>query len=179
MIPAGGARGGGIRGLGKRGLVMGDTAVVDGLLASRWEARDNLIPLLQEVQDRFHYLPEEVLGAISRRFKIPLTQVYHVATFYNCFSLEPRGHHQVKVCLGTACHVRGAQRILDKILRELELPTCGTTRDYAFTVEPVRCLGCCALAPIVRVDQRTYGHLQQSRIPKILQHYRSLAEVVA
>ncbi len=158
---------------------MGDSAIPQGIGTGAWQGGENLIPLLQEVQSEYHHLPADVLRAISRRFNIPLTRVFHVATFYNSFSLEPRGHHQVKVCLGTACHVRGAQRILDRILEELGMPACGTTRDYAFTVEPVRCLGCCALAPIVRVDDRTYGHLQQSKIPKVLQHYRSLAEVAA
>jgi len=159
---------------------MGDMPILAGIPArNKWEGRESLIPLLQEVQSQFHYLPEDVLRAISRRFQVPLRDIVHVATFYNCFSLEPRGHHQVKVCLGTACHVRGAQRILDRILRELGMAACGTTRDYAFTVEPVRCLGCCALAPIMRVDQRTYGHLQQSKVPKVLQHYRSLVEVAA
>jgi len=149
------------------------------ILSGSWERPDNLIPALQEIQSRFHFLPEDALRTVSRRFKVPLSQVFHVATFYNCFSLEPRGHHQVQVCTGTACHVRGGQRILDRVLRELDLPSSGTTADYAFSVQPVRCLGCCALAPIMRVDQRTYGHLKQSRIPKILEHCRSLAEVAA
>ena len=139
------------------------------ILSGSWERPDNLIPALQDIQTRFHFLPEDALRSVSRRFKIPLNEVFHVATFYNCFSLEPRGHHQVQVCAGTACHV----------LKELDLPSNGTTADYAFSVQPVRCLGCCALAPIMRVDQRTYGHLKQSRIPKILEHYRSLAEVAA
>jgi len=154
-------------------------AAFDGILSGFRERPESLIPVLQEIQTQYHFLPEEALRAVSRRFKIPLTQAFHVATFYNCFSLEPRGHHQVEVCVGTACHVRGGQRILDRVLRELDLPGNGTTADYAFSVQPVRCLGCCALAPIVRVDQRTYGHLKQSKIPKILQHYRSLAEVAA
>lgn len=141
-----------------------------------WAARaENLIPLLQEIQARFHYLPEEALRAVSRRLRVPLTEVFHLATFYNCFTLEPRGRHLIRVCLGTACHVRGAQRILDKVLRELNLPASGTTADFEFSVEPVRCLGCCALAPIVRIDQRTYAHLAQSKVPKILKAYRPAA----
>lgn len=155
---------------------MGDTAVVDGLLASKWEGRDSLIPLLQEVQDRFHYLPEDVLRSISRRFELPLTQVYHVATFYNCFSLEPVGKHMVQVCLGTACHVRGAPRVLDRLLIELKLAGPGTTRDYEFTVATVRCVGCCALAPVVRVDTSTHAHLSQAKVPGLLNRYRSAPE---
>ncbi len=129
---------------------------------------ENLIPVLQEIQTECHYLSEEALRSVSRHLRIPLPEVFHVATFYNCFSLEPRGRHHLRVCLGTACHVRGGQRILDKVLRELKLPASGTTSDFEFTVEPVRCLGCCGLAPVVRVDQSTFGHLVQSRIPKIL-----------
>ncbi len=129
---------------------------------------ENLIPVLQDIQAEFHYLPEEALRVVARRLRVPLTEVFHVATFYNCFSLEPRGRHHLRVCLGTACHVRGGQRILDKVLRELKLPASGTTQDFEFTVEPVRCLGCCGLAPVVRADQNTYGHLIQSRIPGIL-----------
>jgi len=154
-------------------------AIVEGVLAGFLERRENLIPALEDIQSHFHYLPEEALRTVSRRFKVPLTQVYHVATFYNCFSLEPRGRHQVRVCLGTACHVRGAQRVMDKVLRELDLPASGTTPDFEFSVEPVRCLGCCALAPVIRIDRRTYGHLAQSRVPKILKACRTPALAAA
>ena len=122
---------------------MSEPIQVDSILQGSAERAENLIPVLQEIQARFHYLPEEALRAVSRRLRVPLTEVFHVATFYNCFSLEPRGRHLVRVCLGTACHVRGGQRILDKVLRELKLPASGTTPDFNFTVEPVRCLGCC------------------------------------
>ncbi len=158
---------------------MSETVDIDAILASRRELAENLIPVLQDIQSKFHYLPEGALRAVSRRFQIPLPRVFHVATFYNCFSLEPRGHHHVQVCLGTACHVRGGQRVLEKVLRELNLPASGTTSDFEFTVEPVRCLGCCALAPVMRVDQRTYGHLQQSRVPRVLKGYRQPAMAAA
>lgn len=141
---------------------------LDEIIETRPEHAEHLIPVLQEIQTRYHYLPEDALRVVSRRLRVPLTEVFHVATFYNCFSLEPRGRHHVRVCLGTACHVRGGQKILDKVLRELKLPVTGTTEDFEFTVEPVRCLGCCGLAPVVRVDQSTFGHLAQSRVPKIL-----------
>ncbi len=158
---------------------MSETIQVDEALQGWSERAENLIPVLQEIQARFHYLPEEALRVVSRRLRVPLNEVFHVATFYNCFSLEPRGRHLVRVCLGTACHVRGGQRILDKFLRELKLPTSGTTPDFNFTVEPVRCLGCCGLAPVVRVDQATHGHLMQSRIPKLLKRYQTPAAAAA
>src|SRR5574338_561655 len=151
---------------------MSTATEVEGLLNERPLHRADLIAILQEIQERYHYLPEEALRIVARRLRVPLTQVFHVATFYNCFSLEPRGRHHLRVCLGTACHVRGGQRILEKVLRELNLPASGTTDDFDFTVEPVRCLGCCGLAPVVRVDQTTFGHLMQSRIPKLLARYR-------
>ncbi|HXE74552.1 MAG TPA: NAD(P)H-dependent oxidoreductase subunit E [Candidatus Xenobia bacterium] len=158
---------------------MSTTAEVEGLLRGRPMRSDELIAILQDIQERFHYLPEDALRAVARRLRIPLTQVFHVATFYNCFSLEPRGRHHVRVCLGTACHVRGGQRILEKVLRELKLPASGTTPDFDFTVEPVRCLGCCGLAPVVRVDTTTFGHMMQSRIPKLLKRYSSRKEEAA
>jgi NADH:ubiquinone oxidoreductase subunit E len=150
---------------------MTTTQEIDEILKLCPARAENLIPVLQEIQARFHYLPEEGLRAVSRRLRVSFAEIFHVATFYNCFSLEPRGRHHVRVCLGTACHVRGGQRIHDKVLRELKLPDNGTTPDFEFTVESVRCLGCCGLAPVVRVDQSTYGHLMQTRIPKILKRY--------
>jgi len=152
---------------------MSEAANVEEVLRGWPERADSLIPVLQEIQERYHYLPEPALREVAGRLRVPLHQVFHVATFYNCFSLEPRGRHLVRVCLGTACHVRGAPRILEKILRELNLSASGTTGDFEFSVEPVRCLGCCALAPVVRVDQRTYAHLAQSKVPKMLKTYRA------
>ncbi len=151
---------------------MSTTAEVEALLHERPLRSDELIAILQEIQERFHYLPEEALRAVSRRLRIPLTQVFHVATFYNCFSLEPLGEHLVQVCLGTACHVRGASRVLDRLLRDLKLPEPGTTKDYEFTVRTVRCVGCCALAPVVRVDANTHPHLSQAKVPGLLKKYR-------
>jgi NADH-quinone oxidoreductase subunit E len=148
------------------------TSAFEGILSGFGERPENVVPVLQEIQSQFHFLPEEALRTVSRRFKIPLTQVFHVATFYNCFSLEPRGHHQVQVCTGTACHVRGAPRLLDRLLRELKLREPGTTEDLQFTVTAVRCVGCCGLAPVVRVDAKTHAHLTQTKVPALLKKYR-------
>lgn len=151
---------------------MSKAATVDEILQDWSERAENLIAILQEIQDRFHYLPEEALRAVSRRLRVPLTEVFHVATFYNCFSLEPLGRHLVQVCLGTACHVRGAPRVLDRLLRDLKLPSPGTTEDFEFTVRTVRCVGCCALAPVVRVNANTHAHLTQTKVPGLLKKYR-------
>lgn len=151
---------------------MSTTVELEALLRQRPAKAQELIAILQDIQERFHYLPEPALRAVARRLRLPLTQVFHVATFYNCFSLEPVGEHLVQVCLGTACHVRGAGRVLDRLLRDLKLPQPGTTKDCQFTVRTVRCVGCCALAPVVRVDANTHPHLTQAKVPGLLKRYR-------
>jgi NADH-quinone oxidoreductase subunit E len=145
---------------------------VEPLLEEYEDRRSNLIPLLQEVQETYRYLPQEVLKRISKKLKVPLTEVYQVATFYRCFSLTPRGKHVIQVCLGTACHVRGAPRVLDRILLDLKMAHPGTTKDLQFTVETVRCIGCCGLAPVARVDNTsTHPHLTQAKVAGLLKKY--------
>ena len=150
---------------------------VEPLLEQYEAQRTNLIPILQEVQETYRYLPQEVLRRISRKLKVPLTEVYQVATFYRCFSLVPRGRHVIQVCLGTACHVRGAPRVLDRILRDLKMAGPGTTQDLGFTVETVRCIGCCGLAPVARVDNtNTHPHLTQAKVSGLLKKYSTPAD---
>src|ERR1700758_3420933 len=150
---------------------------VEPLLEQYESRRLNLIPILQEVQETYRYLPQEVLRKISQKLRIPLTDVYQVASFYRCFSLVPRGKHVIQVCLGTACHVRGAPRVLDRILRDLKLAAPGTTQDLQFTVETVRCIGCCGLAPVARVDNKNiHSHLTQARVPAVLKKYQPKPE---
>ena len=145
---------------------------VEPLLEQYEDRRTNLIPILQEVQETYRYLPQEVLRKISNKLKVPLTDVYQVATFYRCFSLVPRGKHVIQVCLGTACHVRGAPRVLDRILRDLKMASPGTSSDLQFTVETVRCIGCCGLAPVARVDNtNTHPHLTQAKVGGLLKKY--------
>jgi NADH-quinone oxidoreductase subunit E len=109
------------------------------------DRKELLISLLQDIQAEFNYLPQDVLVRVSQKLDIPLSQVFSVATFFKAFSLKPRGRHLVTVCLGTACHVRGAQRMVDKIERDYALKPGDTTEDLRFTLETVNCLGCCAL----------------------------------
>lgn len=134
--------------------------------------RANLIPLLQEIQATFSYLPEEALRRVARKLQIPVTEVYQVATFYRCFSLQPRGRHLVQVCLGTACHVRGGDLVLERAQTETGAGLAGTSPDLEFTVEPVRCLGCCGLAPVMRVDRDTFAHLEQAKVRGVINRYR-------
>ncbi|HXE91068.1 MAG TPA: NAD(P)H-dependent oxidoreductase subunit E [Terriglobales bacterium] len=145
---------------------------IESLLEQFDSRRANLIAILQEIQSKYFYLPHPALERVARKLKVPLTDVYHIATFYRCFSLTPRGRHQIQVCLGTACHVRGAPRVLDRILTILKLAEAGTTADREFTVLTVRCIGCCGLAPVVRVDANTHPHLTQAKVRGLLNKYR-------
>lgn len=145
---------------------------LETVLADFEGTRDSLIPLLQEIQTQYHYLPEFALRRAANKLNVPVTDVYQVATFYSCFSLEPVGKHVVQVCLGTACHVRGAPRVLDRMLRDLKLPAPGTTQDMQFTVRSVRCVGCCGLAPVVRVDDTTHPNLTQAKVRGMLKKYQ-------
>jgi NADH-quinone oxidoreductase subunit E len=131
-----------------------------------------LIAIFQDIQAEYRYLPKEAIGLVATRLKIPLTQAYAVATFYKSFSLVPRGEHEIHVCLGTACHLRGGQRLVENFERTLEVKAGETTRDMKFTLETVNCLGACALAPLVRVDQKNYGKVTADRIQKIIKEYR-------
>jgi NADH-quinone oxidoreductase subunit E len=128
----------------------------------------NLIAVLQEIQDRDHYLSEPALRDVSNKLGIPFIDVYSVATFFRAFSLKPRGKHVCTVCVGTACHVRGAQSILDKLGDALGVTPGETTSDGNYTLETVNCLGCCAIGPIVVKDGKYFGEMSQSKVDIIL-----------
>lgn len=131
-----------------------------------------LIPVLQDAQDVYGYLPVSVLEVISTRLEVPISQVYGVVTFYAQFHLDPRGKHIVRTCQGTACHVRGAGKILDALKESLGIPPGKATEDLQFTLETVACIGACGLAPVIMVDQDTHGRLTPLAIPDILDKYR-------
>jgi NADH:ubiquinone oxidoreductase subunit E len=150
-----------------------ESATIDEALEQFDERRANLIPILQEIQATYSYLPEDLLRRVSRKLHVPLSDVYQVATFYRCFSLKPRGKHVVQVCLGTACHVRGGPRILERVGTETGTIGLGTSPDLEFVVETVRCLGCCGLAPVMRIDRDVYVGLEQSKVKGVLNRYRS------
>jgi len=118
-------------------------------------------------------LPKEVFTEISKTLNIPLSRIYSIATFYSSFSLEPRGKYQINVCLGTACHVKGGVRILNEVKRELGIKVGKTTPDMKFSLETVRCLGCCGLAPVLTVNDDLYGEVSIHRIPDILKKYKT------
>jgi NADH-quinone oxidoreductase subunit E len=129
---------------------------------------DSVIAILQDVQSEYHYLPEHALRAVASQLGIPLIQICGVATFFKAFSLKPRGEHTVTVCLGTACHVRGAPAVLDEAKRQLGVEPGNTTDDMRFTLETVNCLGACALGPIMVIDGKYHGQMSPRKAKKVL-----------
>jgi len=127
-----------------------------------------LVPILQDVQKAFNYLPREALQEVGAQLGVPVSRIFEVATFYKAFSLTPRGRHQMSLCLGTACHVRGATMIQDGIERALEIKAGETSADLEFTFETVNCLGACALGPILVVDEEYHGQMSLAKTNKIL-----------
>jgi NADH-quinone oxidoreductase subunit E len=128
----------------------------------------NIIQLLVAVEDRYKYLPIKVLKELSLKEKIPLSRIYSIATFYGAFSLTPRGKHVCTVCMGTACHVRGAQAVLSRLEEKLKVKSGSTTDDKQYTLETVNCLGACALAPIVVIDGNYHGQVTVNRVDKLI-----------
>jgi len=149
-----------------------ETAKIDGILV-RWNSDpDFLIEILQDVQDEWRHLPADLMQYVADELKVPLARVHHAATFYKAFSLEPRGRFEVQVCMGTACHVKGASRVLDALGRELEIDPGETTGDKEFSLEAVRCVGCCGLAPVVAVGEEIHGDVSAARADRLLRPYR-------
>jgi len=149
-----------------------DLKRVDEIIDKYNAEKSSLIGIFQDVQAEYRYLPQEAISRVVERLSIPLTQAYMVATFYKSFSLVPRGEHEIHVCLGTACHLRGGQRLVENFERILGVKPGGTTQDMKFTLETVNCLGACALAPLVRVDQKNYAKVTGDKISKIVKEYR-------
>ena len=127
-----------------------------------------LIEMLQDIQESCRYLPEEAMKHIAHTLDIPLKRLYHISTFFSSFSLEEKGEHIVQVCMGTACHVKGAPAVLEAFARELKIEPGQTTQDKKFTVEGVRCLGCCSLAPAVAVNEKIYGGVTVAQVADII-----------
>lgn len=145
---------------------------VDEIIRRYGPQRRFLIPILQDIQAECHYLPQEVLRYVAERLRVPLIDVYSLATFYNCFSLKPRGKHFIKVCLGTACHLKGGARLVEAIERELGVREGEMTPDGQFTFETVRCVGACALAPLVLVDEQYRPKMSQRKITQVIKRLR-------
>jgi NADH-quinone oxidoreductase subunit E len=148
-----------------------DLSGVEEILKKYQNQEGALIPVLQEAQAIFGYLPEEVLILISKRLKIPLSRIYGVVTFYAQFYLTPRGRHTVRVCRGTACHVRGGKNVLKAVQQYLGIGENETSPDFKFTFETVACLGACALSPVLLVDKNYYGKLTPAKVEQVLKQY--------
>jgi NADH:ubiquinone oxidoreductase subunit E len=142
-------------------------------IIARYEADPgSLIAILQDVQEEFSYLPRPALEFVARELAVPLSRLLSLATFYRAFSLRPKGRSPVHVCLGTACHVRGAQRVLEKFERELDLKSGQTSADLAFSLDAVRCVGCCGLAPVVMVGDEVHGKITPAKVSGLIKKYR-------
>ena len=147
-----------------------DEKIVNELIKKHGGA--SLVSLLQEVQGHYNYLPERVLILLAQTLEVPLSRLFSLATFFKSFSLEQRGENRVRVCLGTACHVKSGENLFEKARRDLNLSDNEvTTKDLRFTLEKVRCLGCCSLAPVVCINENTYGSMTQEKLSKVLKKY--------
>ncbi|MBT3274939.1 MAG: NAD(P)H-dependent oxidoreductase subunit E [Spirochaetales bacterium] len=135
-----------------------------------------VIGLLQDIHDEYTYLPEEVLESVSKEIEVPLSTLYSLATFYSTFRLEPMGKHHICTCVGTACHVKGAPFVVDSIERELNIKAGETTEDGNFTFDTVNCLGACALAPLVIVDEDYHGKMDQKKASTLVLNFKKEIE---
>jgi NADH-quinone oxidoreductase subunit E len=145
-----------------------DTARVDTIINSYGAEQSALLAILQDIQRVEHWLPREALCRVAEQVGVSMAHVYRLATFFHAFSLEPRGKHICTVCMGTACHVRGAPMLVDKLQRDLGIPPGGTTADMEVTLETVNCVGACALAPLVIVDGQYHGNANSAKVDKAL-----------
>jgi len=132
-----------------------------------------LIPILQDVQEMFGYLPKEIITAIGKHLSIPASKIYGVASFYNQFRFQPIGRYHIQLCRGTACHVKGSVKLLDTVLKQLEIEPGETTRDKMFSIEVVACLGACGLSPVVSVNGEFYARMTNRKVKELISSLRS------
>jgi len=141
---------------------------VDKVLASYNNDKNALIQILLQIQKEDRWLSEDVLRKVSKKLDVPINQIYHIVTFYKAFSLVPNGRHSLAVCLGTACHVRGAPRLLDKVSEVVGIKPGETSKDMKYSLSTVNCLGCCALGPVLQVDDEYYSDPSSTELKKII-----------
>lgn len=143
-------------------------------ILSRWDGKsENIIEMMHDVENEFNYLPKEILFEISKQANIPLSRVYNVATFYNAFSLKPKGKHRICVCMGTPCHALGAPRIVSALERELGIKCGDVTPDMKFSIETTGCVGTCGLAPVVVIGDDLFGPMTIDSTQRLLKKYES------
>ncbi len=144
---------------------------IDQIIDKHQGEASSLIQVLLEIQSEKHWLPKEALERVSEKLQVPLTRIRHIATFYKAFSLIPKGRHQIHICMGTACHVRGATRILDTVQDLTGIKPGETDLDLKFSLETVNCLGCCALGPVMEINGKTHGKLSTAETTDVLKSY--------
>jgi NADH-quinone oxidoreductase subunit E len=156
-----------------------DALEVDAIV-DRWHADPEFaVEMLQDVQKQYRHLPQAALERIAERTGAGMGRLYHIATFFKAFSLTPRGETTIQVCTGTACHVQGAARVLDAFGRELGVPPGGTTPDLKYSLEGVRCLGCCGLAPVVTFGAELVGGVDSAKVGKLMRRHRKTGSAIA
>jgi len=148
-----------------------DIETIDRIIDKHRGEPSSLIQVLLEIQSENHWLPKEALERVAERLQVPMSRIRHIATFYKAFSLVPKGRHEVHVCMGTACHVRGAPRILDTLKDLTGILPGETDVDLKFSLETVNCLGCCALGPVMVIDGKTHGKLSPSDASTVMKTY--------
>ena len=149
-----------------------EAAKIDKIIKQYRSKESAILAILQDIQSEDKYLPREALEHVSQKMKIPLINIFRIATFYNALSIKPRGRYKIDVCLGTACHVRGGNKIMEKLERDLGVSVGETTKDKRFTLESVRCVGCCSLGPVAVIDGHVYGRLTQDKVPALLKEFK-------
>lgn len=148
-----------------------DIAKVDEIVDQHQADASALIQILLDIQAENHWLPKTALERVGERLQVPLTRIQHIATFYKAFSLVPKGRNKIHVCMGTACHVRGAQRVLDTVQEATGVSPGETDVDLNFSVETVNCLGCCALGPVMEINGKTHGKMTTAQTADVLKTY--------
>jgi NADH-quinone oxidoreductase subunit E len=148
-----------------------DNERVDQIIEQHRSEASGLIQVLLAIQSELHWLPRQALERISQRLEVPMARIQHIATFYKAFSLVPKGRHRVHICMGTACHVRGAGRVLDTVQDLTGIGPGETDLELKFSLETVNCLGCCALGPVLQIDGKTHGKISPSMTADVLAGY--------
>ena len=148
-----------------------DTATIDRIIGKHQGEASSLIQVLLEIQSQYSWLPKKALERVGKKLKVPLIRIQHIATFYKAFSLVPKGRHQVHICMGTACHVRGATRVLDKVQGLTGIKPGETDTELKFSLDTVNCLGCCALGPVMEINGKTHGKLSPADTEDVINSY--------
>jgi NADH-quinone oxidoreductase subunit E len=148
-----------------------DEAKIEQIVDKHQSKADSLIQVLLEIQSENRWLPKEALEEVSKKLQVPFSRIQHVATFYKAFSLVPKGRHEIQICMGTACHIRGAPRVLDTVQDLIGIRPGETDQDLKFSLETVNCLGCCAMGPVMVVDGKYYGKTVPTKVGDVLKNY--------